>query len=67
LNNFIDFNNQSWNLVIQCNYIREFEKDMQLTFHGIYDGFAQMAFNILIDVNKNQLKYILFYYNITDD
>jgi hypothetical protein len=41
LNNFIDFNNQSWNLVIQCNYIREFEKDMQLTFHGIYDGFAQ--------------------------
>jgi hypothetical protein len=40
LGNFIDFNNQHWNLVIQVNYIREIEKDLRTGFHDILNNYG---------------------------
>ncbi len=33
--NYLDLNNQHWNLVLQINYVREVEKDIKTSFHDI--------------------------------
>ena len=38
--NYIDFNNQNWNLTIQINYIREIEKDIYTGFHDILNNYG---------------------------
>jgi hypothetical protein len=33
--NYLNLNNQHWNLVLQINYVREIEKDIKTSFHDI--------------------------------
>lgn len=40
LGNYIDFNNQHWNLTLQVNYIREIEKDINDSFHSILNNYG---------------------------